>query len=163
MLIRDAAESDLPAILEIYNEVIANTTAVYSEMPVTLDNRRSWRQARLDQGYPVLVAEEQDGIAGFASFGDFRPWPCYRHSVELSVHVHAMRRGRGIGKHLVKALFPRAALCGKHVIIAGIDAGNAASLAMHEQLGFTRAAHLREVGRKFDRWLDLVLMQRFIG
>lgn len=162
MLIRDAAEADLPAILEIYNEVIANTTAVYSELPVTLQDRRLWRQSRLDQGYPVLVAADRLGIAGFASFGDFRAWPCYRHTVEHSVHVEALRRGRGVGKQLVKALFPRAAQCGKHAMIAAIDAQNAASLAMHEQLGFTRAAHLREVGRKFDRWLDLVLMQRII-
>jgi len=162
VLIRDADAADLAAILDIYNEVIANTTAVYSEQPVTLEERRAWRQARLDLGCPVIVAVDGSDIAGFASFGDFRAWPCYRLTVEHSVHVRADRRGRGIGKALVAELLARAARLGKHVMIAGIDADNAASLAMHAHLGFERVAHLREVGRKFGRWLDLVLLQRFV-
>lgn len=163
MLIRDAADADLPGILEIYNEVIANTTAVYSESPATLEDRRAWRQSRLEQRCPVLVAADRATIMGFASFGNFHSSSGYRHTVELTVHVHALYRGRGVGKALVTALLARAALLGKHVIIGLIDADNAVSLAMHEHLGFTRVAHLREVGRKFDRWLDLVLMQRFVG
>ena len=162
--IRDATEADLPGILAIYNEVIATSTAVFSDRPVTLEDRQAWFAARAGQGYPVLVAEGGDGsVLGFASFGDFRAWPGYRHTVEHSVHVRADARGRGVGSALLPPVLARAAALGKHVVVAGIDAANAGSIRMHERLGFERAGHLREVGRKFDRWLDLVLMQRLLG
>jgi phosphinothricin acetyltransferase len=163
MPIRDAIEADLPAILAIYNEIIASTTAVYSEQPVSLEDRHRWWRGRVEQGYPVLVAHDAAGVAGFATFGDFRAWPCYRHTVEHSVHVHRERRGQGIGTQLVSALIPRAALLGKHVMVAGVDADNAISIRLHERLGFERVAHFREVGCKFGRWLDLVFLQRSIG
>jgi L-amino acid N-acyltransferase len=162
MQVRDATEADLPMILAIYNEIIANTTAVYSENPVTLDDRRAWWLARVAQRYPVLVAYDSGSVCGFATFGDFRAWPCYRHTIEHSVHVRADCRGQGLGKRLVTELLPRAATLGKHVMIAGVDAANSASIGMHESLGFERVAHFREVGRKFGRWLDLKFMQRFI-
>lgn len=162
MQIRDATEADLPMILAIYNEIIANTTAVYSEQPVTLDDRRAWWRSRTDQHYPVLVACDSSGVGGFAAFGDFRAWPCYRHTVEHSVHVRADCRGQGIGKRLLTELFPRASALGKHVMIAGIDAANSRSIGLHEHLGFERVAHFREVGHKFGRWLDLVFLQRWL-
>ena len=162
MQIRDAHEADLPGILAIYNEVIAASTAVFAEAPVTLADRRDWWRTRTAQGYPVLVAADGSGVLGFASFGDFRAWPGYRYTVEHSVHVRADRRGQGTGRQLMAALFPRAAGLGKHVMIAGVDAANAASLRFHTQLGFEPVGHLREVGRKFDRWLDLVLLQRWL-
>ena len=158
--IRNAVEADLPGILAIYNEVIATSTAVYAEAPVTLDERAQWLAAKRQHGFPVLVVEDAAGIAGFASFGDFRAWPCYRHSAEHSVHIRTDRRGQGLGTALIADLLARAAALGKHVMIAGIDAENAASIALHEKLGFGRVAHFREVGRKFDRWLDLVFLQR---
>jgi len=161
--IRDAAESDLPGLLVIYNDVIATSTAVYSYQAVSLEERTQWWRARVGQGYPVLVALDQSGVLGFSTFGDFRTWPGYRFTVEHSVHVRQDRRGHGVGKELVKALFPRAEALGKHVMIAGVDAANEASIRFHERLGFEKAAHLREVGHKFDRWLDLVFLQRWIG
>jgi len=160
--IDDAAEADLPDILAIYNDVIATSTAVYSEVPVTLENRQEWFRARVAQGYPVLVARDDTGVIAYATFGDFRSWPGYRFTVEHSVHVRADRRGRGIGTRLMEALLPRARALGKHVMIGGIDADNAASIRMHERLGFERSANMKEVGRKFDRWLDLVFMQRML-
>lgn len=163
MDIRDTQEADLPGLVAIYNEVIATSTAVYSDVPVTLQDRQQWRQARIASGYPVLVASDPSGVLGFATFGDFRAWPGYRYTVEHTVHVRADCRGRGIGGALLQALFPRAALLGKHVMIAGVDAANTASIRFHERHGFERAGHLREVGRKFDRWLDLVFLQRWIG
>ena len=163
MEIRDARESDLPGLLAIYNDVIATSTAVYSYTPVSLEDRTQWWRARVGQGYPVLVALDESGVLGFSTFGDFRPWPGYRFTVEHSVHVRADRRGHGVGKELVKGLFPRAEALGKHVMIAGVDAANEASIRFHERLGFEKTAHLREVGRKFDRWLDLVFLQRWIG
>ena len=160
--IRDARLEDIPAIVAIYNEVIANTTAVYREAAVPLGEREAWWRERCSRGFPVLVAVVGGEVVAFASFGDFRAWPCYRHTVEHSVHVRADRRGRGIGSALVRALVPIAASLGKHVLIAGVDAENGGSIAMHQKLGFERVAHLREVGRKFDRWLDLVFLQRTV-
>jgi L-amino acid N-acyltransferase len=163
MEIRDADESDLPGLLAIYNDVIATSTAVYAYLPVTLQDRTQWWRGRTDQGYPVLVAVDGSSVLGFSTFGDFRAWPGYRFTVEHSVHVRGDCRGHGVGKELVKALFPRAEALGKHVMIAGIDAANDASIRFHERLGFERAGHLREVGHKFDRWLDLVFLQRWIA
>jgi L-amino acid N-acyltransferase YncA len=158
--LHDATEADLPGLTAIYNEVIATSTAIYSSVPVTLEERRQWWQARIAQGYPVLIAQDAQGVLGFSTFGDFRTWPGYRFTVEHTVHVRADGRSRGAGSQLVRALFPRAAALGKHMMVAGVDAANAASIRFHERLGFTRCGTLREVGRKFERWLDLVFLQR---
>lgn len=162
MPIRPATEADLPAITAIFNEVIASSTAIYADDPFSAEDRAAWFAGRRAQGYPVLVADEGAGVLGLASFGDFRAWPGYRHTVEHSVHVRADVRGKGLGSALVAALFEPARGLGKHVMIAGIDATNAGSIRMHERLGFTRGAVLREVGRKFGRWLDLEFMQKFL-
>lgn len=162
-LIRAATPDDLPAITAIYNQVIASSTAVYSDDPVTVEERAGWLAGRQAQGYPVLVAEAEGGVGGFASFGDFRAWPGYRFTVEHSVHVREDLRGRGLGAPLVSALFPLAAGLGKHMMVAGVDADNAGSIRFHERLGFEQVAHFREVGFKFERWLDLVFLQRRPG
>jgi len=162
MEIRDAGVDDLPGLLAIYNEVIATSTAIYTEQPATLDDRVAWWNARVAQGYPVLVATDSSGVIGFASFGDFRAWPGYRFTVEHSVHVRADRRGSGVGSALMRVLLAKAAGLGKHVMIAGVDADNQASLRFHERLGFSRVAHFSQVGFKFQRWLDLVFLQRFL-
>jgi L-amino acid N-acyltransferase len=161
--IRDARESDLPGLLEIYNEVIATSTAVYADRPVTLEDRIAWWRTRTAQGYPVLVAMRDETVLGFATFGDFRAWPGYRFTIEHTVHVSAQCRGRGVGRSLMQTLIARAAALGKHVMIGGIDAANEASIRFHERLGFERAALLRQVGFKFERWLDLLFMQRFLS
>jgi phosphinothricin acetyltransferase len=158
----DAVDGDVEGILAIYNDVIATSTAVFSELPVTLDDRAAWVAARREQGYPVLVVRDDSGVAGFGSFGDFRTWPGYRFTVEHSVHVRADRRGEGIGRALVEALVERAEALGKHVMIAGVDSDNTASLALHERLGFVVVARMPQVARKFDRWLDLVLLERIL-
>lgn len=160
--IRDAREADLGGILAIYNDVVATSTAIYRDTPATLEDRRDWWQQRVAQGYPLLVAVDEAGVAGFASFGDFRSWPGYRYTVEHTVHVRGDLRGRGVGTALMHPLMDRAAALGKHVMVGGVDAGNAASLRFHERLGFAPAARLREVGFKFDRWLDLVFVQRIL-
>jgi phosphinothricin acetyltransferase len=162
-LIRSAETHDLPAITAIYNQVIATSTAVYSDDPVDLANRAAWLAARQAQGYPVLVAEIEDEVVGFSTFGDFRPWPGYRYSVEHTVHVAEGRRGSGLGRALVTALFPLAARLGKHVMLAGVDAENLASIRFHESLGFKAVGRLEQVGFKFGRYLDLVFLQRFLS
>jgi len=162
--IRDAIESDLPRILDITNDAIANTTAVWNMTPATVGTRRAWLADRRAQNYPVLVAIDADGaVLGFASFGDFRPFEGYLHTVEHSVYVDSSARRRGIGMALIQALFPRAEQLGKHVMIAGIEAGNQISIDLHARLGFIETGRLPQVGRKFDRWLDLVFMQKMLG
>jgi len=153
-------DADLGGLVAIYNEVIANSTATFTETAVTVEERRGWWQARRAQGYPVLIARDQSGVAAFGTFGDFRAWVGYRFTVEHTLHVRADVRGRGIGTHLLRGLIARAHSLGKHVMIAGVDADNAASIRLHERLGFTQAGRLREVGYKFGRWLDLVFLQR---
>ena len=160
--VRDAQEEDLAGVLAIYNDVIATTTAVYRDDPATLEDRREWWQSRAAQGYPILVAVEEAVVVGFASFGDFRASPGYRYTVEHSVHVRAGRRGSGLGQALMQPLIARARALGKHVMMAGVDADNAGSIRFHERLGFERVGHLREVGFKFGRRLDLVFLQRLL-
>ena len=164
MLVRIATEADLPGMLTIYNGIVRSSSAIYTEQEATLEDRRAWLAGRTAQGYPVLAAmDAADGsVLGYSTFGDFRPWPGYRRTVEHSVYVRADARGRGVGAALVEPLFGLAAGLGKHVMVAGIDAANPASIRLHERLGFERAGTLREVGTKFGRWLDLVFMQRFI-
>jgi L-amino acid N-acyltransferase YncA len=163
MVVRAAIEEDFAAITAIYNEVLQNSTAIYSDQPATVAERIALWQSRGQQNYPTLVACDGDLVIGFSSFGDFRAWPGYRFTVEHTVHVHASARGRGAGSALLQALIPCAAELGKHVMIGGIDADNAASLRFHERLGFERVAHFREVGFKFGRFLDLVFVQLLIG
>ena len=110
----------------------------------------------------MLVAKDASGVAGFASFGDFRAWPGYRYSVEHSIHVRADCRGTGVGAALMSPLLAEAGRIGKHVMIAGVDAANEGSLRFHERLGFSRVGTFRQVGWKFDRWLDLVFLQRIL-
>ncbi|HEX7362789.1 MAG TPA: GNAT family N-acetyltransferase [Bryobacteraceae bacterium] len=162
MQIREAAEEDFEQIAAIYNEIVGNSTAIYNDRPVAVADRIAWWRARKEQGYPVLVAAEVSAILGFASFGDFRPWPGYRFTVEGTIHIHASSRGRGVGTELLKALVAHAQMAGKHIMIGGVDAENVASLRFLEKFGFERVAHLREVGYKFDRFLDLIFLQYWL-
>lgn len=160
MLIRPAGEGDLAAILAIYNDAVVNTTAIWNDDVVDLDNRRAWFAARTAQGYPVLVAEEGGRVLGYGSYGDFRPFQGYRFTVENSVYVAAEARGKGAGAALLAGLVDHAAAAGKHVMIAAITAGNEASVRLHARAGFVETGRLGEVGFKFGRFLDLVLMER---
>jgi len=162
MMIRPATEQDIPAITAIFNEAVANSNAIWTEKQDSEAERLAWMKARLALGYPVLVAAEGPVVLGYGTFGDFRAFPGYRYSVEHSVYIHADHRGRGLGRVIVDELVAAATALGKHVMIAGIDGGNPASLRLHAQAGFVEVARLPEVGRKFGRWLDLVFMQRLL-
>lgn len=160
MAIRDAQPGDIPGITTIYNDAVAHSTAIWNETLVDTDNRLAWLAERQRAGYPVLVAvDEHDQVLGYASFGDWRAWDGYRHTVEHSVYVRADQRGKGTGERLMRALIERARGIGKHVMVAGIEAGNMGSIRLHEKLGFEQVGHLREVGAKFGAWLDLVFLQ----
>lgn len=163
IVIRDAREFDLAAMLAIYNDAVLTTTAVYDYKPRSSEQQVAWFKAKREQGLPVLVAEDGGAIVGFASYGPFRPWPAYLHSVENSLYVAPETRGRGIGSALLPALIQRAAERCLHTMIAGIDATNEASLRLHAKFGFERVAQFREVGWKFERWLDLAFLQLMLG
>jgi len=160
LIVRDATLEDAGDILAIYNFAAINTTAVWTDGPADLDSRREWIRARQQAGYPVLVAMKGRDVVGFASFGDFRPWPGYRHTVENSVYVGERYHRLCIGRSLMVALIERATTLNKHAMIAGIDAANTGSIGLHASLGFIEVARMPEVGCKFGRWLDLVLMQK---
>ena len=160
LIVREATLEDAADILAIYNYAAVNTTAVWTDGPADLTSRRAWIFTRQEAGYPVLVAMKGRDVVGFASFGDFRPFPGYRHTVENSVYVDERHHRAGIGRSLVVALIERATTMNKHAMIAGIDAANAGSIGLHASLGFIEVARMPEVGCKFGRWLDLVFMQK---
>jgi L-amino acid N-acyltransferase YncA len=159
IIIREATEKDLPGILTIYNDAIVNTTAVYDYKPHTMEMRTKWFDDKMKSGIPVFVAEQRGEITGFASFGPFRAWAAYKYSVEHSVYVHPGFRRQGIARKLLEVLINAAREKEIHTIIAGIDADNSISLELHRQMGFEEAGHLKQVGYKFGRWLDLKFMQ----
>jgi L-amino acid N-acyltransferase len=164
MLIRDAIEADLPEILDIFNHAVLHTTAIWADSVVDLANRRAWMADRVGRGYAVLVAIDQTRgrVAGYASFGDWRPFDGFRATVENSVYVQADYHRRGVGRALMLPLMDRAVAAGKHVMIAGIESGNTGSIALHTALGFEQSAFMPQVGQKFGRWLDLVFLQRVL-
>jgi L-amino acid N-acyltransferase YncA len=160
--VRHATENDLPQILDIYNDIIVNTTAVYYYEPHTLEMRRQWFAERREQGFPIFVAEEEGVILGMSSIGPFRLPTAYQFSVENTVHVAARARGKGVGKLLMPPIIEAAKALNKHVIIAGIDATNEVSLHLHKSFGFEEVAHFKQVGFKFGRWLDLKFLELII-
>lgn len=161
--IRDASDADVDAIVRITNAAIAETTANWDIEPETAGQRRAWLHERQSRALPVLVAVEDGVVVGFASYGPFRFRAGYANTVEHSVYLDSSHQGRGTGTSLMETLIERARHAGVHVMVGGIDGANAGSLRFHARLGFTATTALREVGRKFDRWLDLVFVQRLIG
>ncbi len=157
--VRNAVEKDLPSMLEIYNEIILNTMAVWHEEAHTIEMREEWFSLKKEQGFPVLVAETQGIIVGFSTISTFRPWSGFRFTVENSVYVRPENRGQGVAKLLLPALIDAARQLNIHTIVAGIEATNDISIALHEKFGFIEVAHFKEVGFKFGRWMDLKFMQ----
>ena len=158
--IRPATEADLPAILAIYNDAVVNTAAIWNDDIVDLDNRIAWFRTRTGQGFPVLVAVEGDHVLGYASYGDFRAFQGYRFTVENSIYVAGAARGKGAGSALLAALVDAARAQGKHMMVAGIEAGNEVSLRLHAKQGFVETARMPELGFKFGRYLDLLFLQK---
>jgi phosphinothricin acetyltransferase len=159
IVIRQAAVEDAGAILDIYNHAILNTTAVYSYEPHTIAMRLDWLEDKNRSNIPVFVADVDGKVAGFATYGPFRAWAAYQYTIEHSVYVHADYRRQGIAKKLLMQLIEAVKQKPVHTIIAGIDADNEASLQLHQQLGFIQIGTFKQVGYKFNRWLDLKFMQ----
>lgn len=161
-LIRPASEDDLPAILAIHNDAVLNTTAIWSVHPADIANRRAVLLDRMDKGYAFLVALDRATLVGYATFGDFRPHDGYFKTVEHSIYVDRVNQRRGIASALLPPLIEAARAIGKHVMVGGIDATNAGSIALHERFGFATVGLLPQVGYKFGRYLDLLFMQKLL-
>lgn len=154
-------ERHAAAILDIFNDAIVNSTALYDYQPRTAQNMLSWFEAKRAGGFPVIGIEDAQGqLLGFCSWGSFRAYPAYKYTVEHSVYVHPQHRGRGLGRQLMELLIAEAKSRGDiHVIVGAIDAANAGSIALHKNLGFEHVGQMPQVGFKFGRWLDLAFYQ----
>ena len=158
-MIRQAVENDLGKILEIYNDAILNTTAVYTYNVQTLEDRTLWFYNKNEDELPVLVFEENNIVIGFATFGPFRAWPAYKYTIEHSVYVHKGYRHHGIGSALIKEIIRIANERKFATLVAGIDAFNENSVKLHEKLGFEYSGTIKRAGYKFGKWLDLAFYQ----
>ena len=148
------------AILDILNDAIVNSTALYDYAPRAPESMVSWFRGKADGRYPVIGAESEEGeLLGFASYGTFRAWPAYKYTVENGIYIQRDHRGQGLGRILMNALIERARAQDYHLIVAGIDAANAPSVSLHQSLGFTHAGTIRHAGFKFGRWLDLAFYE----
>jgi phosphinothricin acetyltransferase len=157
-IVRPATEADVPAILGIYNDAILHSTATFDIEPQTLEERLQWfRETK--PPHCVIVAEAEAEVVGWGCLRTFRTRVAYRFTVEDSVYIREDHRGRGVGALLLGELVERAKKGGFHSVIAGMTEGNPASEALHRRFGFVDAGRSREVGYKFERWLDIVWMQ----
>ena len=163
MYIRSAKIEDLEAILEIYNDVILNSTAVYQNDPHTIEMRLEWYQDRIRNGYPVVVAELNGCVIGFASYGPFRTAQGYQFTVEHSLYLHQDYRGRGFAKPILQWLVYDAREKGYHVMLGVIDSSNEASIRLHAKCGFEDCGSMKQVGFKFGKWLDVAFMQLILN
>lgn len=156
-------ERHASAILEIFNDAILTSTALYDYKPRPPEAMVGWFATKRLNGFPVIGWEDEAGqLLGFASYGTFRAWPAYKYSVEHSIYIHRDHRGKGLGRRLLEAIVAAAREREVHTLIGGIDADNQGSIALHTALGFTHAGTIRQAGFKFGRWLDLAFYQRVL-
>jgi L-amino acid N-acyltransferase len=160
MNIRSATIHDLSRILEIYNDSILNSTSVYEYKVFTAEVIERWFAAKVEHHFPVLVLEVNQEMVGFTTYGTFRTRAAYKYTVEHSVYIHPDYRRKGYGRILLGAIITKAEKNGLHTMIGGIDSSNSASIAIHHEFGFEECGRIKEVAWKFDRWLDLILMQK---
>ena len=161
MRVRLATLADAEATRTIYNVEVTESTVTFDLVPRTLDDQREYLTAR-SGAHAVLVAEEGNEVVGFASFSPYRDRPAYSTTVEDSVYVRRDQQGKGVGKVLLGELVTLATSHGFHTMMARIVGGHDASIALHRALGFEIVGTEREIGRKFGRWLDVVVMQRLL-
>jgi L-amino acid N-acyltransferase len=145
-----------PEILAILNDAIVHTTALYDYRPRTADMMQAWMEGKERGQYPVIgIVSEQGQLLGFGTYGPFRNWPAYKYTIEHSLYVDRNHRGQGLGRLLLVELIEAARRQSFHALIGGIDAQNAASIALHRRMGFELCGTIRHAGFKFGRWLDL--------
>jgi L-amino acid N-acyltransferase len=165
VIVRDATKHDITAITSLYNALIPTRTVAWTELLQTVAEREAWFERQTADRFPVLVAEDGSEVVGFCAYGHFRgagKWPGYRYTAEHTIHVAERYWSSGMGRSLLTTLIERAQRAGVHVLVGGIDGDNEASLRFHARLGFEEVARMPQVGHKFGRWLDLVLVQRIL-
>jgi L-amino acid N-acyltransferase len=152
------------AILDILNDAIVTSTALYDYKPRAPESMVGWFKSKQDAGYPVVGAVDDEGtLVGFASYGTFRAWPAYKYSVEHSVYVQKSQRGKGVGLALLRSLVQVATRQQYHTLIGGIDVTNTASIALHVKLGFVHSGTIQHAAFKFGGWLDLCFYQLLLS
>ena len=159
LTIREAVPADIHAILDIYNNAILHGIALWRDDTVDLTDREMWMASQAQGGFPVLIAEIDGDVVGYASYGLWRPYAGYRHTVTDTIYLMDTAQGRGIGSTLLGMITDHARAAGFHVLIADIESGNTASIRLHQRFGFEIAGEIREVGTKFGDWLDLTIMR----
>ncbi len=147
-------------ILDIFNDAIINSTALYDYKPRTMESMKSWFENKEKSKYPVIgIIDEQNQLLGFGSYGVFRAWPAYKYTVEHSLYIHRNYRGQGLGKIILQKIIENAVNQGYHCLIAGIDSANEASIKLHKIYEFEYCGKIKQVGYKFSNWLDLEFYQ----
>jgi L-amino acid N-acyltransferase YncA len=161
-MIRPVTDDDAKAICEIYNHHVENTIVTFEERAVSVEDMAG-RIREITGTYPWLVLEEEGRVRGYAYASKWKARSCYRYSAESTIYLAADVTGRGLGKELYTALLVALRSCPVHCVVASIALPNPASIALHERLGFRKVAHLDEVGRKLDRWIDVGYWELIIG
>ncbi|NSX56515.1 GNAT family N-acetyltransferase [Parasulfitobacter algicola] len=161
-MIRPAERDDAEAIAAIWNDVIRNTAITFTTAEKTPRAIRADIYLKREAGQGFFVYEDAGIILGFATYFPFRNGPGYAHTMEHSINLAAAARGRGIGRALMSVIEGHARARGVHSMIAGVSGENSDGAAFHSALGYTEVARLPEVGRKFGRWMDLIVMQKML-
>jgi L-amino acid N-acyltransferase YncA len=159
--IRLAAPADLQRINDIYNHYVLDSECTYQEEPASYQERSTWFAAH-GSAYPVTVAERDGAIVAWASLSRFHPRSAYSKTVENSIYVQPDMHRQGIGSAMLMDLLVRAKALGHHTVLALIDSKQTGSIALHKRYGFEQSGHLKEVGYKFGRWLDVVYLQKML-
>lgn len=160
--LRDARVEDLAMICQIFNQVIASGNVIYQEKLFTMSDMEPWFQNKKSKGFPIIVCEHNGTVVGFGACDAFRARECYRTTAELAVHLEEKFRGQGLGTQIVKELETRSQKQGIHSLVACIDSANTGSIRLHERLGFRNVGTMREVARKKNQWLDLVILEKHL-
>lgn len=160
MIIKEAERIDVPDMREIFNEVIRNSNSIYRESEVSLEDRYTWYDEKIDAGFPIFGAYEESKLIGYASYGPWRSAQGYSKTVEHTIHIDNRFRGSGIGSKLMQNIIERATEDGYHVMIGAIDSENQRSIDFHKRFGFIEVALMPEVALKHGKWLTLIFMQK---
>ncbi len=160
--IRHYRTEDAQAILDIINYNILNSTALYDYEPRSLESQIALFDAKLEKGFPIIVATENDVVVGFGYYSEFRFREAYKFTVEHSVYAHPNHIGKGIGKMIMNSLLDLASVQKLHTMIGVIDSENQSSIDFHKKFGFEIVGTIKDSGFKFDRWLHSVFMQKMI-
>lgn len=153
-------EEHATPILDIFNDAILHSTALYDYEPRTMKNMKDWFRVKTDNDFPVIGVIDGTGqLLGFASYGTFRAWPAYKYTVEHAVYIHKNHKGKGLGRALLERLIVLAAEQDVHVMVGAIDMNNTGSIALHQKLGFSHSGTMKQAAYKFGNWLDFGFYQ----